>query len=238
MGFKIGGKKFSAPKIDIPKFKAPAAIMPQLGGGLLAPNLLKGFGIGEKKQKATYGNEMPTPVLGEYQGISTLPGGGMLQARQLTGADITREMEQSPWYRMALQKQAAEEAQRVGAGARQAQTAAAQAQAGLAARGGLRGGAAERLAGRAGENLMLTRQNILGQGAVERGNLGMQGADIASRLGQFNVGQQSATDVRNLQTQLADLSAQEDRKKFLYGEGMKAKGSAMTAQAMENAGKK
>jgi hypothetical protein len=75
-------------------------------------------------------------------------------------------------------------------------------------------------------------------GAVERGQLGMQGADIASKLGQFNIGQQSSTDVRNLQTQLANLAAQEDRKRLMYSEGMKAKGAAMTAQATENAGKK
>ena len=39
----------------------------------------------------------------------------------------------------------------------------------------------------------------------------------------------------NLQAQLADLAAQEERKRLQYGEAMKAKGAAMTAQATENA---
>lgn len=224
-----------------------------LGGSLLADKLAgnshltdqlkSGFG-GSKKEKATYGTEMPTPVLSPYKGIESiraegnLKEGGMIEPRMLTGADISKQMEESPWYKMALQNQAAEQALRMGQGVQQSAAGAAQARAGLAARGGLRGGAAERLAQRAGENMLTTKQNILGQGAVERSGIGMQAADLGSRIGQFNVNQGTAADVQNLRTNLLNLDAQEKRKLFEYGEGMKMKGAGMTAQATENAGKK
>jgi hypothetical protein len=227
-------------------------VMPSIDpGGLVSTGIEKGLGgVGKRLESfgkgniygktapKTYGSDMPTPILEGYQGIESLAGGGMLQARQLTGADIQKQMEESPWYKMALEKQGAEQARLMDQAARQQSGALAGARSQLAMRGGLTGGAAERLAGSGAENLLQTMQLQRQGGAVERGQLGMQGADIASKLGQFNIGQQSSTDVRNLQTQLANLAAQEDRKRLVYSEGMKAKGSAMTAQATENAGKK
>jgi hypothetical protein len=189
-----------------------------------------------KTDPKRYGSDMPTPTLEDYQGIESLAGGGMLQARQVSGADIQKQMEESPWYKMALEKQGAEQAGLMDQASRQQAGALAGARSQLAMRGGLGGGAAERLASGGAENLSQMMQQQRQAGAVERGQLGMQGADLASRIGQFNVGQQSSTDVRNLQTQLANLAAMEDRKRLIYGEGMKSKGAAMTAQATENAG--
>ena len=183
-----------------------------------------------------YGTEMPTPQLGEYAGIESLPGGGQLTARTISGEDIQKQMEQSPWYRMALEKQGAEQARLMDQASRQQAGAMAGARSQLAMRGGLRGGAAERLAMGGAENVANMMQQQRQTGAVERGQLGMQGADLASRMAQFNVGQQTGADVTNLQTQLANLAAQEQRKLLQYQEGMKAKGAAMSAQATENAG--
>lgn len=177
------------------------------------------------------------PQLPEYKGLSTLGEKGVYTPQLIQGVEIQRQLEESPWYRMALQKQAAEEAQRVGAGARQAQTSMAQARAGLAARGGLRGGAAERLAGRAGENLMLTRQNILGQGAVERSGLGMQGTDLASRIAQQNVAAQNAAREFNVKANILDLAGAENRALKKYEEEMKLKGGEAAARAQTGGGK-
>jgi hypothetical protein len=180
--------------------------------------------------------EAGMPQLEAYKGLETLAGGGQLTARQLTGADIQREMEASPWYKMALQKQEAEQATLMDQAARQQAGALAGARSQMAMRGGLRGGAAERMATAGAENVANLMQQQRQAGAVERGQLGMQGADLASRLGQFNVGQQAGTDVTNLQTQIANLAAQENRKLQQYGERMKGYASERTSQGIGSGG--
>lgn len=176
------------------------------------------------------------PQLGEYRGIETLPGGGQLAARTVSGEEIQRQMEQSPWLKMAMEKQQAEQAQLMDQAARQQQGALAGARSQLAMRGGLRGGAAERMAASGAEGLTNLMQQQRQAGAIERGQLGMQGADLASRMAQFNVGQQAATDVGNLQTRLADLANRERRELFKYGEGMKGYAAEKTAQGYEGGG--
>jgi hypothetical protein len=180
--------------------------------------------------------EAGMPQLETYKGIETLPGGGQLTARQLSGADIQREMEASPWYRMALQKQEAEQATLMDQTARQQAGALAGARSQMAMRGGLRSGAAERMATAGAENVANLMQQQRQAGAVERGQLGMQGADLASRLGQFNVGQQAGTDVTNLQAQIANLAQQENRKMQQYGERMKGYAAERTSQGIGSGG--
>lgn len=240
---KKAGKSLSQGVKNVGKF------MPSLDpAGLTSAGLEKGIGgitqrieslgkgnIYGKTAPKTYGSDMPTPTLEAYKGISSLPGGGLLTAQQITGSDIQTQMEQSPWYRMALQNQAAEQASLMDQAARQQAGSLAGARSSMAMRGGLRGGAAERLAASGAQNLAQTMQQQRQAGAIERGQLGMQGADLASRLAQFNIGQQAEANKMNLQAQLADLAAQEERKRLQYGEAMKAKGAAMTAQATENA---
>jgi hypothetical protein len=145
-------------------------------------------------------------------------------------------MAQSPWLKMAFERQEAEQSRLMDQAARQQAGALAGARSNLAMRGGLRGGAAERMATAGAENVANLMQQQRQGGAVERGQLGMQGADLASRLGQFNIGQQTGADVTNLQTRLADLANKERRKLFQYGEGMKGYAAEKTAQGYENSG--
>jgi hypothetical protein len=182
--------------------------------------------------------EAAMPQLEEYRGLETLEGGGRLQARTLTGADIQKEMEASPWYKMALEKQGLEQNRLLGQTQQQQAGQLAQARSNLAMRGGLSGGAAERMARAGAESGLLAAQNVRGAGALERSQLGMQGADLASRLGQFNIGQQSQTDLTNLQAQIANLAAQENRKLQKYGEQMKGYAAERTSEGIGSGGKK
>jgi hypothetical protein len=178
------------------------------------------------------------PQLEAYKDLSSLPGQGQLTARTLSGEDIEKQMKESPWYKMALEKQGAEQAQLMDQAARQQAGALAGAQSSLAMKGGLRGGAAERMAASGAENLTNLMQQQRQAGAVERGQLGMQGADLASRLGQFNVGQQTGTDVANFQAQIANLAAQENRKLQQYGEQMRGYAAEKTSTGIASGGKK
>lgn len=182
--------------------------------------------------------EAEMPQLEAYKGLETLAGGGQLTARTLGGAEIQKQMEESPWYKMALQKQEAEQARLMDQAARQQQGALAGATSQLAMRGGLRGGAAERMAASGAEGLTNLMQQQRQAGAVERGQLGMQGADLASRIGQFNIGQQAGTDVTNLQAQIANLAAQENRKLQQYGERMRGFAAERTSEGIGSGGKK
>jgi hypothetical protein len=181
-------------------------------------------------------DELLKPKLAEYEGIGTLADKGQLQARTLSGKEIQSQMAQSPWLKMAFERQEAEQSRLMDQAARQQAGALAGARSNLAMRGGLRGGAAERMATAGAENVANLMQQQRQGGAVERGQLGMQGADLASRLGQFNIGQQTGADVTNLQTRLADLANTERRKLFQYGEGMKGYAAEKTAQGYENSG--
>jgi hypothetical protein len=178
------------------------------------------------------------PKLAAFQGLGSLGEAGVYRPTTISGEMIQQQISQSPWLKMALEKQAAEQAQRMNLGAKQAQTSAAQARANIAMRGGLRGGAAERLGAQAGENLLLQRQNILGQGAVERGQLGMQGADLASKIAQQNVAAENAAREFNVKANIMDLAARENRALREYEEQMKLKGGEAAAKAQSSGGKK
>lgn len=180
--------------------------------------------------------EAAKPKLEKYEGIGTLADKGQLKARTLSGEEIQRQMALSPWLKMAFERQEAEQAQLMDQAAKQQAGAMAGARSQLAMKGGLRGGAAERMATAGAEGLTNLMQQQRQGAAVERGQLGMQGADLASRIGQFNIGQQAGTDVTNLQTRLADLANKERRKLFQYGEGMKGYAAEKTAQGYEGGG--
>jgi hypothetical protein len=66
----------------------------------------------------------------------------------------------------------------------------------------------------------------------------MQGADLSSRLAQFNLGQASDVDKLNLQARIADLAAQENRKLQQYGEKMKGYAAERTSEGIGSGGKK
>lgn len=178
------------------------------------------------------------PKLDKYEGLASLGPKGVYTANTVSGQDIATEMRQSPWYRMALEKQQAEQSSLMNRGAQESRTAAAQAMSGLASRGGLRGGAAERLNMQSADNLALMKQNIRGQGAIERSNLGMQGADLASKMLQSNTNALNDASKFNVQANILDLGARENRKLRQYEEQMKLKGGEAAARAQSSGGKK
>lgn len=176
------------------------------------------------------------PQLSPWAGISSLGESGVIKPKTLTGQDIQTQMEESPWYKMALQRQEAEQAQLMDQATRQQAGALAGARSQLAMRGGLRGGAAERMAASGAENLTNLLQQQRQAGAVERGQLGMQGADLASRLGQFNIGAENLAQAQNVQNMIADLQAKNARDLARYQEEMKMRGAEATAEGIRRSG--
>jgi hypothetical protein len=225
-----------------------------------------------KKEKANY---QPVPIrdiYGDYEG-STSANGTLGSNFQLLGrnplnsqlgeakglAELqTRATEKGPsaWAKMAMQSQDLD-TQNMLNEANQAQAGQlAGARSGLAMRGGLRGGAAERLAASGQENALLGGQNIRNQGMQGRLGIGMQdennklnllqqlpGAELSragylSGLDQQNIANQLGVDQFNIGTRLTDLGAKNQWKKDLASGTIAATGAAQTASATENAGKK
>lgn len=176
------------------------------------------------------------PQLSPWVGISSLGEKGVLTPSLVTGQAIQSEMENSPWYQMALKKQAAEQDRLLGQTQQQQAGQLAQARGQLAMRGGLRGGSAERLAMGGAESGLLASQNIRGSGAMERGQLGMQGIDLARKTVEGNVGAQNTAQQFNIQNQIADLTAQNARNLAQYQEQMKMLGANATADAIRRSG--
>lgn len=201
---------------------------------------LKGMSGGPSTgpQDVGVGSNMEMPQLGDWRSLTSSDIKQLYTPQVLSGQDIAREMNESPWAKMALEKQSAEQNQLYNQAAAQAAASNAQAQASLAARGGLRGGAAERLAGASGDNLAMARQNVLSQGAIERGKIGMENADRAMDLGRFNMGQRAAAEQGNIAAALQDNAAQNEQNRLKYTEGMKMKGAGMTADAIARGGGK
>ena len=243
------------PKVNLPKIKTPLSNTPLDPNKLISAlngksrtantpadpstyaidNLTGGS---SSKQRSTVGDQIPTPTLANRVDMSSLGDQGLIKASTISGSDIQKQMDESPWLRAAMQKQASEQSMLLDQANRNSMAGSAQARAALAAKGGLRTGAAERLAGASGNDLALMRQNILGQGALERGNLGMTGANLATDISRFNAGNIQTADTQNVQNRLQNINDQNQWNKFKYGEEMKLKGAGMSSQAIANAGKK
>lgn len=196
----------------------------QVLGNMGVPGMSKG-----DKSVSTSGSDIPMPTLSQYQGLNTLGGAGKLNASTIS---------ESPWVQMAMDKQASDQQRMFDQAQQNQQSALAQGRANLAMRGGLSSGAAERMANQGANDLAMARQNILSQGASERANLGMQAADRGTDIAKFNAGQTQGTNQFNVAQSIADLQRQNEQNRFKYGEEMKLKGAGMSAQAMENSGKK
>jgi hypothetical protein len=84
----------------------------------------------------------------------------------------------SPWAKLMQEKVAQEQAMGMDTAAQQQASSQAQAQAQLAMRGGLGGGAAERLAQAGARQEMLARQGVARQGTQARLGIGMQGEEM------------------------------------------------------------
>lgn len=150
----------------------------------------------------------------------------------ITGSEVQKQMEESPWYKMALEKQGAEQARLMDQAARQQAGSLAGARTQLAMRGGLRGGTAERLAMAGSENLANLMQQQRMAGAIERGQLGMQGADLASRLAQLNAQTMTDAQARNIYAGMGELDKQRAYNLAKYQEEMKGYAAEKTGQAL------
>lgn len=222
----------SAPKAaiaSVPGLSSVTGSMPSLPGlptsGLPGlPNISNPFsGMGSKIEdsfkrdpKVTYGTDMATPTMKAYdpsnlQGINTVRG-------------MTAAPGSNPWIGMAKQNQAfnTQQAQNQ-LGAQQA-GAQNQAMSSLAMRGGLRGGASERMAKSGAQSQMMANQALAGQNISAMGNIDTKGEEMRQNM----LGQQVGAE-QNMSNALNTFNLKE------YEEQMKLKGGAMTAQAIENA---
>lgn len=163
---------------------------------------------------------------------------------------------QSAWLNLALQKQQMEQA---GLGDQAAAMQAgqlAQARSQLASRGGLGGGAAERLAGSGAREQMLERQRIAREGASSR--LGLQSQDEDRRLdllkqmpgmelqwlqpkvqqAQYKTSGQAAAQDANIQRALQELGNQRAFKEGRYQDAMKEWATSQQAGALAKQGER
>lgn len=145
----------------------------------------------------------------------------------------------SPWLQMQLKQQGMQQMDQANSAARGAAGANAGARASLAMRGGLSGGAAERLARGGSQDLNARRQDIANQGAQQRMGLNIQ--DEATKTGLLkdataaNMAQMNYANENNkfnIANQLGDVSGKNQWNMGNYQEKMKAYGAANTANAI------
>lgn len=168
------------------------------------------------------------PQLGEYKGIGT-DLKYMVDPFVFSSSDINFESQNSPWYKMALENQALGEKTALQRADLDSQGALANARAQLSMRGGLRSGAAERLAQSGMQNTMNSQQNLRMAGLSDRANLGMKSADLASNLLQNRANTINNARAANVQTKLWDLAAQQDWRMKKYTEEMKDYAARMSS---------
>jgi len=158
----------------------------------------------------------------------------------------------SAWLNSALQGQKLEEAGQMDTAAQQAAGGNANARAQLAMRGGLSGGAAERLARGGQQDLNAQRQNISNQGAGNR--IGLNTQDRANQMSQlnsavaanrdqnaqqidinkFNANNNNQANAMNVSNNMAENNANNAWKMTKYQEQMKGLGANMSANAIQN----
>lgn len=175
----------------------------------------------------------------DMSGINAIKGRAMMQG-------------DSPWARMALEKQGMEQKGLMSQSAAMQANQAAQARAAAGARGGLRGGAGLRLSNQSANNAALAGQGVLQQGALSRATIGMQdqqmkdqflsqlpGAQLGAAqynlgMDQFNVGQQNQGNQFNIANRIADNQGLNQHNQLTYTEQMKRKAGATLADAIQN----
>lgn len=195
------------------------------GGGSGAAGNNGGSGRGSNTGIDTGG----TPYLGDYNGIG--------QGNPYTTFSA-QNIQYSPWKDLALNKQGAEQTQLLDQATKSAGTSNAMAMDSLAGHGGLRAGSAERIAMGNADNLATQQQGILGQGVINRANIGMQGAQMDTDVNKYNAGANTASQAANVQAQIGDVGNRNAWDQNKYAEAMKLKGAGMTANAIGNSGKK
>lgn len=154
----------------------------------------------------------------------------------------------SAWAQLQTQQQGLEQQNAMNAAAQQTAGANAQAQAGLAMRGGLGSGSRERLAASSAWNQLAAGQGVRNQGMQNR--LGINIADqeqknamlgtsagMETDLSKFNTGQVNTAAGMNAQTAFNNLQGQNQFNQTTYGQKMADRGATMNANAMLEANK-
>lgn len=153
----------------------------------------------------------------------------------------------SAWAQLMLEKQKAEELAARDAAARQAATQAAQARGQLAMRGGLRGGARERLAQYSMRDALAARQDVAKQGIgsrfgiltedeSQRMKLLPQFAEQEGKLAEYNLGLTNNAQKYNIEQALKEKAARDEAEMQQYQERMKGWAAEKEAQATASQG--
>lgn len=154
---------------------------------------------------------------------------------------------QSPWAMAAQERLGIEESQQRESAQRGAQGATAQAQSQLAMRGGLSGGARERIAMGGAKESLAARQGVAGQAMLGRADIGMQDAaakqaalkgfvGLGADIEQFNVGQRTGAEQFNIGTRLEELSGERGFELGIYEQEVKKWAAEKKSEAAGQAG--
>lgn len=157
-----------------------------------------------------------TPIRPEWE--SQLGQDGLLKDPYKIAADLSvdqRGLEKyreralgtgdSAWAKLAKEQQGLEEASLRDKLGQQAGSAQAQARSSLAMRGGLSGGAAERIAKSGARDQMAGAQNLAAQGAMARGNIGLQDEQMRTQM----LGNLPGMELQAMQPQLQNKQIQQ-----------------------------
>ena len=234
------------------------------GKGSLA-NATTAMGDKVKAMKAAKAaaDAMNRPKMAAYETLRDNAGGLQDQYKLKAGAGVnlnTQAMDElrkqalakeSPWLAQQLQANQAQGLRQQNSAAKLAATGAAQGMASLARRGGLSGGAAERMAQGAGDSRMLAQQEAAGQTDANQLNLmvgdaqsqrgllqAMPGMELAQ--GQFAQNERAyntGVDQFNLGNVLNEVKRKQDFDLTKYSEQMKGYGAEKSAAAVEKGGK-
>jgi hypothetical protein len=178
------------------------------------------------------------PQFDEYKAPWAQQGGGLQDAWRLGDKDWSNKIDPAglhdlyagtkrgssgltPWEALALQQQQTQQTTELGNLGQQQASQIASARSGLAAKGGLRGGTAERLGSQMGRQGLLEQQNLGRQGLTSRMGIGMEAegkrlntlSDVARQqaaVQQQNAANEMAAQKFDIST-MAGLSGQEEQ---------------------------
>ena len=158
---------------------------------------------------------------------------GFTMGKGLSYTPQLAQQDMSPW--LSLQQQQNQQQLQSGLGnlAAQNQGAMAQARSGLAMRGGLRGGAAERLANLGAERSTMGAQDLRSQAAARDLEAQVQAERMGREAERFNVGQQNLGQKYNMDTLLNQIGAYDQAQQNIYGQEMAGWAAEKTAKAMK-----
>lgn len=241
----LDAQRPGAPTFDSPLYQAPVL---NLKG--IAASIVKGINNPGRNSDVPANNSLlpqyQVQAGPDVQYNSILPSA----EKRLAGVGMT----ESPWLKLQMQQQQLAQQNAVDQAAQSGAGAAATARSSLAMRGGLSGGARERLAAGAQRNANIGRQGILRQGLSD--TLGLKTADYGNQLGIANSlnaieGTESGRtydaannnrnvgiDVNKFNTgnSLNALEGANNRKAGVYSDAMKEWAARQQALAIKNAG--